>query len=144
MKLIIPLTWLLGLTVLVQGENLLTNGNFETGLVKGHFVDGYPDGWDGWGTNGWHHADPGFRYDNYGIAIWDNNTGLAQTFSVLPGMQLTVSGQMIYHTKEILTSKKALLKIEFWNGPVSSGTKLSESVVGMLTGSDTAGRWYSF
>lgn len=144
MKPIIPLTWLLGLTVLVQGQNLLTNGNFETGLVKGHFANGYPDGWDGWGINGWHHADPGYRHDNYGIAIWDNDTGLAQTFSILPGMQLTVSGQMIYHTEEILTNKKALLKIEFWNGPVSSGTKLSESVIGMLTGSDTAGRWYSF
>ncbi|HOQ04825.1 MAG TPA: glycoside hydrolase family 16 protein [Anaerohalosphaeraceae bacterium] len=136
--------WFLTFASFLYGQNLLVNGNFESGLVKGHFANGYPDNWQGWGTNGWHHSDVGYRKDNYGIAIWDNDTGLSQSVPVTAGMQLQVSGEMIYHTTEVLVNKRALIKIEFWNGPAPSGTKISETVVGTLMPSHTAGVWYTF
>jgi hypothetical protein len=144
MRQITSLTALFLLSSLLYGQNLLLNGNFESGTVKGHFANGYPDNWQGWGTSGWHHSDLGYRKDAYGIAVWDNDTGLAQSVPVTAGSQVQVSGEMIYHTAEVLVNKRALLKIEFWNGPAPSGTKISESIVGTLMPSHTAGTWYTF
>lgn len=134
----------LALSALVLGQNLLVNGDFESGEIKGRFTNGYPDGWGGWGVNGWHHSDVGYRLDNYGIAIWDNDTGCIQVISVSGGNQFEVSGRMIYHTTEVLVNKNALLKIEFWDGPDPSGSKLMETNIGVLTPAHTAGAWYSF
>ena len=64
------------LTAGTADADLLANGDFENGTVKAAFWNGYPDGWEhGWGSNGWHHSDSGYKYDNYGITIWANDTG---------------------------------------------------------------------
>lgn len=128
----------------VFAQNLLVNGDFETGPVKGHFANGYPFGWGGWNQNGWHHADAGYKQGAYGIAIWGNDTGCIQVIAVSGGASLTVSGEMVYHTTEVLVNKNALLKIEFWNGPDPTGTRLSQTEVGVLTPGHTPGVWYPF
>jgi len=64
-----------------HANNLLANGNFESGRIKGQFgsLGNYPDGWEhGQGNNGWHHSDVGYRYDNYGATIWSADTNLVQ------------------------------------------------------------------
>ncbi len=132
------------LPALALGVNLVVNGDFESGEIKGRFTNGYPDGWQGWGTNGWHHGDAGYKRDNYGIAIWDNDTGCVQTLCVTGGRSYAVSGEMIYSTSEPLVNKNARLKIEIWEGSYPTGTKLLESEVGLLTPGDSAGTWYSF
>jgi len=132
------------LSAVSLSSNLLTNGDFESGVVKGHFTNGYPDGWGGWGVNGWHHADSGYRKGGYGIAIWSNDTGCIQTFSASAGQTFLVSGEMIYHKSEVLVNKNAIIKIEFWTGPDPSGTKLTEFFIGVLTPAQTAGDWFSY
>ena len=131
-------------SVSVFAQNVLVNGDFESGTIKGHFINGYPDGWGGWGSNGWHHSDSGYKRDNYGIAIWDNDTGCVQAVDAHDYGQFELSGEMIYDTTEILVNKEAILKIEFWDGPHPTGAKLAETQVGTLTPGHTAGTWYAF
>jgi len=135
---------LFSVSVSVSAQELLVNGDFESGTVKGHFVNGYPDGWEGWNQNGWYHSDTGYKRDNYGIAIWANDTGCVQVVDAFDYGEFELSGEMIYHTSEVLVNKEAILKIEFWDGPISVGTKLSETQVGTLTPGHTAGTWYTF
>lgn len=125
-------------------QNLLLNGDFESGTIKGHFANGYPDGWSGWNQNGWHHSDDGYKRGNYGIAIWANDTGCIQVVSASEGEQFTISGEMIYHSTEVLVNKNAILEIEFWDGPDSTGTLLAETQIGVLTPSHSAMTWYTF
>ena len=132
------------LSVSVFAQDLLVNGDFESGTIKGQFSSGYPDGWEGWGSNGWHHSDSGYKRDNYGIAIWDNDTGCIQVVDAYDYGQFELSGEMIYHTTEVLVNKEAVLKIEFWDGPHPNGAKLAETQVGTLTPGHTAGTWYTF
>jgi hypothetical protein len=131
-------------SVSVFAQNVLINGHFESGTNKGHFVNGYPEGWEGWGSNGWHHSDSGYKRDNYGIAIWGNDTGCIQVVDAFDYGQFELSGEMICHTTEVLVNKEAILKIEFWDGPHPTGTKLAETLVGVLTTQHTAGTWYTF
>jgi beta-glucanase (GH16 family) len=126
-------------SALSLGSNLLVNGDFESGTVKGQFTNGYPDGWNGWGGNGWHHSDVGYRRGVYGIAIWSNDTGCIQTIAASAGQVFEVSGEMIYSTSERLVNKNAIIKIEFW-----SSSKLAETIIGTLTPSQTAGTWYLY
>jgi hypothetical protein len=130
----------LALSVGSLAQNLLVNGDFENGTVKGQFSNGYPSGWTGWSVNGWHHGDSGYKKGAYGIAIWSNDTGCFQNIAASGGSSFQVSGEMIYSTTEVLVNKKAYLKIEFWN----TTTKLSQTEVGILTPTHTAGTWYTF
>ncbi len=142
-----PTKWftiILSLSVSVFAQNILVNGDFESGAVKGSFANGYPDGWTGWNQNGWHHSDPGYRRDGYGIAIWDNDTGCIQVVNASEGEQFDISGEMIYHATEVLVNKNAILKIEFWDGPHPAGSKLDENQVGALTPIHSAATWYTF
>ncbi|MHC4989194.1 MAG: family 16 glycosylhydrolase [Planctomycetota bacterium] len=126
-------------------QNLIINGDFESGTVKGHFANGYPDGWSGWNQNGWHHGDSGYKRGSYGIAIWDNDTGCIQTIAASPGEQFDISGEMIHpDTNEALNKKNAIFEIEFWDGPDPTGSLLSETQVGILTPSHTTDIWYTF
>ncbi|MBN1765318.1 MAG: glycoside hydrolase family 16 protein [Sedimentisphaerales bacterium] len=141
-------TWIviftLSFSVFAGAQNLLFNGDFESGTIKGHFANGYPDGWQGWNENGWHHSDSGYTRDSYGIAIWANDTGCIQVVNASEGEQFDVSGEMIYHTTEVLNNKNAILEIEFWDGPDPTGSLLAETQVGVLTPAHSAGTWYTF
>lgn len=122
----------------------LINGDFESGIRKGSFANGYPDGWSGWGTNGWHHADTGYTRDHYGIAIWDNDTACVQSVAASEGDRFVVSTEMICNPVYALVNKNGLLRIEFWDGPISTGTKLAETDVGVLTPDHLGNTWYKF
>jgi hypothetical protein len=142
-----PVFWVVALflTAGTADANLLANGDFENGTVKAAFSNGYPDGWEhSWGTNGWHHADPGYKYDNYGIAIWANDTGLLQHVPAKEGDSFTVSSDMIHPSAEPLTSRNAVTKIEFWNGALPTDTKLAETQIGLLTDANSTNTWYHF
>jgi hypothetical protein len=128
------------LSACVFAQNLLVNGDFESGIVKGQFSNGYPDGWSGSGANGWHHSDSGYKKGGYGIAIWNNNTSCSQVITTSGGASFQVSVEMIYPATEVLVNKRAYLKIEFWNAT----TKLSQTEVGILAPTHTAGTWYTF
>lgn len=132
------------LSVSVFARELLVNGNFESGVVKGHFVNGYPEGWTGWYGNGWHHSDSGYKRGNYGVAIWENDTGCIQVVTATERQQFKLSGEMIYHMAEVLVHKEATLKMEFWDGPHPTGIKLAEYQVGRLTPGHSSGTWYTF
>lgn len=133
----------IGLSAGTADADLLANGDFESGTVKGAFSNGYPDGWEhGWGTNGWHHADSGYKYDNYGIAIWANDTGLLQHIPAGESDSFTVSSDMIHPSAEPLTNRNAVTKIEFWNGALPTDTKLAETQIGLLTDANATDTWF--
>ena len=122
-------------------QNLVENGNFEAGIVKGHFANGYPDGWNGWGGSGWHHSDAGYQKDGHGIAIWGNDTGIWQDISAVEGEQFTIKCEMIYHSDEVLVNKLALLAVEFRD---NQDIAISSEAIGSLDSSMIADSWYSF
>ena len=128
------------LCVSAMADTVIENGGFEVGPFNGNLANGYPTGWLGWGTNGWHHADTGYKIGAYGMAIWANDTGLYQSIDVAEGQTMAVSGKMIYSASEILVNKNAVIEVEFW----SSSALLSEVQVGTLTPSDTAATWYTY
>lgn len=133
------------LTAGVAGANLLANGDFENGTVKAQFSNGYPDGWEhSWGANGSHHADSGYKYDNYGIVIWKNDTGLLQHIPAKEADSFIVSADMIHPPAEPLTNRNAIVKIEFWNGFLPTDAKLSETQIAVLTDANTTDTWYHF
>ncbi len=143
-KAIISLFFVLTLPTFMFGQNLIVNGDFESGTIKGHFANGYPEGWGGWGVNGWHHSDAGYRRDGYGIAIWANDTGLGQSFPASEGEKYIASCEMIYHADEVLVNKNAYMTLEFYDDYFPNGTRLFVTAVGLLTSSHTAGQWYDF
>ena len=125
-------------------QNLIVNGDFEDGAIKGHFTNGYPDGWGGWGADGWHHGDSGYRKDRYGIAIWGNGTGVGQSFPAVAGEKYIARCEMIHHATEILVNKNAYMTLEFYDDYFPNGTQLFVTAVGLLTPANVAGQWYDF
>lgn len=122
----------------------LVNGDFESGVRKGAFANGFPDGWSGWGANGSHHADSGYKRDNYGIAITANDTACTQTIAASAGEQFIVSAEMIYNPLYALYNKNGVVRVEFWDGPVSTGAKLAETDVAVLTPNHAGNTWVPF
>ena len=143
-KTIVPLFLICLFSVSLFAQNLIVNGDFESGSKKGHFGNGYPDSWGGWGSNGWHHADSGYRRDGYGIAIWGNDTGVGQSFPASAGEKFTAQCEMIYHRTEVLVNKNAYMVLEFYDDYFPNGTQLFVTAVGILTPDNTAGQWYNF
>lgn len=133
------------LTASIASANLLANSDFESGRLRGAFSNGYPDGWEwGWGSNGSHHNDTGYKYDNWGVAIWGDDTGLVQDIPAREGDSFTVSGDMIHPFAEPLTNRRGIVKIEFWDGPLQGDTKLAETWIGVLTDANTTDTWHHF
>jgi beta-glucanase (GH16 family) len=124
--------------------NLIVNGDFESGPIAGHFLYGYPQGWEGVSVDGWHHSDPGYHKGSYGIAIWNNGTLLEQFLDSGPARRYTLTAEMIYHTTEVLVNKRAYLRAQFWQGSYPDGTLLGEDDAGQLTPSHSSGQWYKF
>lgn len=126
------------------GAEFIANGDFESGRVKGGFSNGSPDGWFKWGSNGSHHSDSGYRYDNYGATIWWDDTGLVQLVPATEGDIFTLSGDMIHPSAEPLTNRNGIIKIEFWDGPGQSDNKLATTEVGVLTSGNSTNTWYHY
>ena len=125
-------------------QELLVNGDFETGPYNGHFQNGYPYGWQGWNGNGWHHSDHGYMQGSYGIAIGGNDTACYQAIGAAEGDCFLVSGEMIFHASEVLVNKNGYINIEFWDGPDSAANKLSSFEIGVITPAQTSAQWYSY
>jgi hypothetical protein len=133
----------IGLSAGTADADLLANGDFENGTVKGAFSNGYPDGWEqSRGSNGFHHADPGYKYDNLGITIWAPDTALLQHIPAGESDSFTVTADLIHPSAEPLTNRNSIIKTEFWNGPLPTDTKLAETQIGLLTDANATNTWF--
>ena len=94
--------------------NLLLNAGFEDGEL-GNLNSVTVDNWITWGDNGWHHSDAGYKYDDKGIKIWWDSTGVYQDFDVVVGTEYTVSISAITGNVEPLQGWDGVLKLEWTN-----------------------------
>ena len=88
------------------------------------------------------HSDPGYYRDTYGLAMWNEGSGLVQVVSASVDDFFTMSGSMIYsQIYEPLTSGSLVVRLEFWDDAYPAGVLLDEIIVGTLSSDDDAEDW---
>lgn len=129
----------------VCAAELLTNGDFEDdgGLGAHGGWDGDVPGWTRMGDlEFYQHSDPGYYRDTYGLAMWNEGSGLFQAISASHDDFFTMSGSMIYsQIYEPLKNGSLALRLEFWDDAYPAGSLLDQITVGILSTADPAELW---
>ncbi len=103
---------LIGCLVSNVQANLLLNGGFEDGDL-GQLGSVTINNWITWGDSGWHHNDAGFKFDEKGIKLWHDSTGVYQDFDVVVGTEYTVGLSAITAGSDALKGWDGVVKIEW-------------------------------
>lgn len=133
---------LLAVSVSTQA-NLLANPGFEDGPT-GNINIGIP-GWLQWGSDGWHHTDPGRVIDTKAVKLWWTASGIYQNFTAVPGHTYRMSGYMLHYNTDALRpgtnglcDKTGELHAEWYD---AANVMLREDVIGVLSIADPVNTW---
>ncbi len=96
----------------VAPANLLLNGDFELGEL-GQLGSVTVDNWITWGNSGWHHSDDGLKFDDKGIKLWWDATGIYQDFTAAVGAEFLFEVYAITSQTEALKGWDAVVKAEW-------------------------------
>lgn len=134
----IVLALLLAAGPLASQAQLISNGGLEGG-TQGQFGSATIPGWSTFGTEGWHHSDPGgFHGGSLAVKVWNENTGLYQDFAATAGTSYDVSAFGLSASNDGLAGWDGVLKIEWFQGNTPLGSQEIDRFVG---GSDPLGSW---
>ena len=115
--------------------NLLLNGGFEEGDL-GQLGSVTIPGWTYWGTDGWHHDDAGYKFDDKGLVVWWDSVGMYQdVFNVTVGQEYTFSMNAISPTADPLKGWDLVVKAEWLD---AGWSKIGETEIGRFVGSKSA------
>ncbi|WP_169853166.1 family 16 glycosylhydrolase [Anaerohalosphaera lusitana] len=122
--------------------NLLSNPGFEDGGT-GQLTYTTIPGWSVWGTNGWHHNDPGRTIEQKAVKLWWDDAGLFQDFSVTGGKDYRFSASMLSGSSEPLTGWEGIVKAEFYDGVnMQPSDAVSVTEIGRFyPGDDAVDQW---
>jgi hypothetical protein len=125
---------MLWMAVLAQNlpANLLVNGDFEQGNCD--WFGNYPPipGWTYWGTNGWHHSDAGYKFDEKGILIWWDDVGMFQdVLNVTVGQEYEFSVYAITKSTDKLRGWDFVVNAEWMS---AEWAKIAEVEIGRFVG----------
>ena len=94
--------------------NLLINGDFEQGDCAWLGDSPVIPGWTYWGTDGWHHNDEGYKFDDKGMLVWWDSVGMYQdVFDVVVGQDYEFSVYAITKSTDMLKGWDFVVKAEW-------------------------------
>ena len=140
MKQLRTMLWVLALALCPLGlhAQLINNGGLEGG-TQGQFGSASIPNWTTFGTEGWHHSDPGgFHGGSLAVKVWHENTGLYQDFAATPGSSYNVSAFALSAINDGLSGWDGVLRLEWYQGNTLLGSQEIDRFVG---GTDPLGSW---
>jgi hypothetical protein len=125
---------ILWMAVLAQNlpANLLVNGDFEQGDCAWLGDNPAIPGWTYWGTNGWHHSDAGYKFDEKGILVWWDDVGMFQdVLNVTVGREYEFSIYAITKSTDKLRGWDFVVNAEWMS---AEWAKIGEAEIGRFVG----------